>query len=132
RGRWEGATFVVETTGLRPDALVSGNGLRHSEELRVIERLSIVNDAEHGRSLVDEIELRDPKAFQQPLKTRRYFVWAPHAQWRAPTGCIEQEWTHKTWRQRLEEHAPPSTARNAKCLSGPENSCPPPHYSRCA
>lgn len=114
RGRWEGATLVVETTGLRPDALVSGNGLRHSDALRVIERLSIVNDREHGRMLVDEIELRDPKAYEQPLKTRRYFAWAPQAQLREPTGCIEREWIDKTWRQRLEEHAHPSNAGKSR------------------
>lgn len=105
RGRWEGATFVVETTGLRPDALVSGNGLRHSDALHVIERLSVVDDADHGRTLIDEIELRDPKAYVQPLKTRRYFAWAPQAELREPAGCIELEWIDKTWRQRLEEHA---------------------------
>jgi hypothetical protein len=105
RGRWEGATFVIETAGLRPDALVSGNGLRHSDALRVIERLSVVDDADHGRTLVDEIELQDPKAYAQPLKTRRYFSWTPHAELREPAGCIEREWIDKTWRQRLEEHA---------------------------
>jgi hypothetical protein len=105
RGRWKGGTLVIETIGLRPDALVSGNGLRHSDELHVVERLSVVNDPERGRTLIDEIELRDPKAYQQPLKTRRYFAWAPHAQLRETTGCIELEWIDKTWRQRLEEHA---------------------------
>ena len=105
RGRWEGATFVVETVGLRPDALISGNGLRHSDALHVVERLSVVDDPERGRTLIDEIELRDPKAYAQPLKTRRYFAWAPQAQLREPTGCIELEWIDKTWRQRLEEHA---------------------------
>ena len=111
RGRWEGATLVVETVGLRPDALISGNGLGHSEELRVIERLSVVNDPDHGRTLIDDIELRDPKAYQQPLKTRRYFAWAPQAQLRESAGCIESEWIDKTWRQRLEEHA--AAARKA-------------------
>jgi hypothetical protein len=114
RGRWEGATLVVETTGLRPDALVSGNGLRHSDQLHVIERLSLLSDAERGRMLVDEIELRDPKAYEQPLKTRRYFVAAPQARLREPTGCIENEWIEKTWRQRLEEHAHPAKAGQSR------------------
>lgn len=105
RGRWEGTTLVVETAGLRPDALISGNGLRHSDELRVIERLSVVNDPERGRTLIDDIELHDAKAYQETLKTRRYFTWAPQAQLREGTGCIESEWIDKTWRQRLEEHA---------------------------
>ena len=105
RGRWEGATLIVETIGLRPDALVSGNGLRHSEELRVIERFSVVDDPRHGRTLVDEIELRDPKVYEQPLKTRRYFSWAPQAELRETNGCVELQWIDKIWRQRLEEHA---------------------------
>jgi len=105
RGKWDGATLVVETTGLRPDALISGTGLRHSDELRVIERLQVIDDPQHGRTLVDDIELHDPKAYEQPLKTRRYFAWAPQAELREPAGCIEQEWIDKIWRQRLEEHA---------------------------
>ena len=104
RGRWEGATLVVETVGLRPDAPIEGNGLPHSEDLRVIERFSVSTDAEHGKVLVDEIELRDPKAFQQPLETRRFFVWAPQAQPREGS-CVQLLWIDKLWRDRLQEHA---------------------------
>lgn len=114
RGRWEGSTLVVETIGLRPDALVSGTGLGHSEELHVIERLSVADEPERGRVLIDEIELRDPKAYQQPLKTRRYFVRTPQAQLREPTGCIELQWIDKTWRQRLEEHAAEAGRKGGK------------------
>lgn len=113
-GRWDGATLVVETTGLRPDALVSGTGLRHSDELRVIERLQVIDDGTHGRTLVDDMELHDPKAYEQPLKTRRYFVWAPQAELRESVGCIEQEWIDKIWRQRLEEHAAASKAGKSR------------------
>jgi hypothetical protein len=104
RGRWEGSTLVVETIGLRADSLISGNGLAHSEELRVIERLSVVKDAEHGKALLDEIELRDPKTYQVPLKTRRYFTWAPQAQLR-DGSCVELLWIDKLWRDRLRDHA---------------------------
>jgi hypothetical protein len=110
RGRWEGSTLVVETIGLRPDALVSGNGLAHSETLRVVERLSVQNDAAHGKVLVDEIELHDPMAYEQPVKTRRYFVWAPQAQLREG-ACVEERWIDKLWRDRLAEHA--AAARKA-------------------
>jgi hypothetical protein len=89
---------------MRPDALVSGNGLAHSEALRVVERLSVQQDAEHGKVLVDEIELNDPMAYEQPLKTRRYFVWAPLAQLREG-ACVEERWIDKLWRDRLAEHA---------------------------
>lgn len=103
-GRWEGSTLVIETVGLRPDAPVSGKGLMHSEALRVIERLSLNSDAGHGKVLVDEIELRDPMALQQPLKTRRFFVWAPLAQPREG-NCDSLMWIDKLWRDRLAEHA---------------------------
>ena len=104
RGRWDGATLVVETIGLRPDVPVSGNGLPHSDGLRLIERLSVIKDAEHGKVLLDEIELRDPKAYQEPLKTRRFFVWAPQAQPREGS-CDALMWIDKLWRDRLQEHA---------------------------
>ena len=79
RGRWEGQTLVIETVGLREDAIVSDNGLPHSGQLRVIERLRVVNDREHGKVLINDIELHDPQAYTQPLKTRRYYAWAPQA-----------------------------------------------------
>jgi hypothetical protein len=103
RGRWEGATLVIETIGLREDALVSENGLPHSGQLRVVERLRIENDRAHGRVLVDDIELHDPHAYLQPLKTRRYFAWAPQARSRDST-CVDALWIDKLWRDRLQEH----------------------------
>jgi hypothetical protein len=114
RGRWEGATLVVETIGLRADAPISGNGLTHSGELRVVERFTVTEDAERGRVLVDEIELHDPQAYQLPLKTRRTFVWAPQAQLRE-ASCVELRWIDKLWRERLQEHAEAATpARSAR------------------
>lgn len=104
RGKWEGETLVVETIGLRPDAPISGQGITHSAELRVLERFSLVEDDAGGRVLVNEMELRDPQAYEIPLKTRRQFVAAPHASLREP-GCVEQQWIDKLWRDRLREHA---------------------------
>jgi len=103
RGHWEGATLVIETVGMRTDAIVSENGLPHSGELKVVERLHIVNDAARGRTLVDDLELRDPQAYTQPLKTRRYYAWAPDAKFRDGT-CVDAKWTEKLWRDRLQEH----------------------------
>jgi hypothetical protein len=103
RGRWVGSTLVIETIGLREDSLVSGQGLPHSTELRVIERLSLVKD-DHGTVLVDEMELHDPAAYLEPLRTRRYFVRAPQA--RLTEGsCVARKWIDKLWRDRLQEHA---------------------------
>ncbi len=62
RGHWEGDTLVVETTnfigdrvGIGPD----GAGVRYSEDLRLVERFTRLND----RSLQYEVTVFDPKTF---------------------------------------------------------------------
>ena len=102
--RWEGATLVIETTGLRPDALVSGSGIGHSGELRVVERLSLATDDDQGKVLLNQIELHDPVTFQEPVTVRRYFNWAPSAQMQEG-NCVELKWIDRLWRERLQEHA---------------------------
>lgn len=111
RGRWQGSTLVIETVGLREDSLVDGSGLPHSAELRIIERLSIQKDKSGGKVLVNEIELHDPQSYSEPLRTRRYYAWAPQA--RLTEGsCVARRWIDKLWRDRLGEHA--EAARAAK------------------
>jgi hypothetical protein len=104
RGRWSGATLIIETAGLREDSLINGQGLPHSGQLRVTERLSMVNDPRRGRMLLDEIELRDPVAYTAPLRVRRYFVQAPQATL-TEGSCVARKWIDKLWRDRLQEHA---------------------------
>jgi hypothetical protein len=112
-GRWEGDTLIVETVAIDTDVIVSSRGLPHSEELRVVERLRIENDATHGKVLIDEMELHDPKAYTQPLKATRYFTWAPAAQMRE-SHCGERLWINKLWRDRLHEHAEARKKERAK------------------
>jgi hypothetical protein len=104
KGRWEGDTLVIETVAIDTDAIVNSRGLPHSEELRVIERMRVQSDAAHGRVLIDEMELHDPKAYTRPLTATRYFVEAPAAQMRE-SHCAERLWINKLWRDRLHEHA---------------------------
>lgn len=104
RGRWNGATLTIETTGLRDDSLVAGNGLPHSAQLRVVETLSVVEDPRRGRVLVNEMVLHDPVLYTAPLRTRRYFVQAPQASL-ADGGCVARKWIDELWRDRLQEHA---------------------------
>lgn len=110
RGRWDGATLVIETIGLREDSLLGGDGLPHSGQLRVIERLSIVRDATRGKVLVDDMELHDPRYYTGPLRTRRYFTWAPQARL-AEGSCVARRWIDKLWRDRLQDHAQAARAR---------------------
>jgi hypothetical protein len=110
RGRWNGATLVIETIGLREDSLLSGAGLPHSPQLRVIERLSLVQDPQRGTVLVDDMELHDPLSFTEPLRTRRQFVRAPLARLTEGT-CVARKWIDKLWRDRLGEHADAARAK---------------------
>lgn len=104
RGHWEGATLVVETIGLREDAILGDDGLAHSGQLRVVERLRLVNDAERGSVLVNDIELVDPASWQGTLKTRREYTGA--AALRAEDShCVDALWTRRIWEERLKEHA---------------------------
>jgi hypothetical protein len=104
RGRWSGTTLIVETIGLREDSIISGQGLPHSGQLRVVEKLSLVKDPVRGTVLVDDLELHDPVAYLEPLRTRRYFVRAPQATL-SEGSCVARKWIDKLWRDRLGEHA---------------------------
>ncbi|HEU4625113.1 MAG TPA: hypothetical protein VFS52_10145 [Steroidobacteraceae bacterium] len=103
-GTWDGDTLVIETVGIETDALVSGNGLPHSDALRIVERLRIENEPGAGKVLIDEMTLHDSKAYTAPIVTRRYFTWAPNAPLRE-SHCAERLWIDKLWRDRLAEHA---------------------------
>jgi len=65
RGHWEGNTLVVETTNLtdRTSIGLNGNGLRHSEEMVMTERITRVGADE----LRYEITMNDPKTYTKPF-----------------------------------------------------------------
>ncbi len=117
RGRWDGRALAVETVGLEPQAILDGNGLSHGGQLVVSERWHIERDAEFGRVLVDDLELRDDATFTQPVKLRRVFAWAPTAQL-AEGQCSERLWIDSLWRHRLFEHA--EAARAGKPRETPD------------
>ena len=60
-GHWEGDVLVVDTVGLREEALL--NGLPHSEQARIVERIRRLDAA----NLEDEFTFTDPKALAQPV-----------------------------------------------------------------
>ncbi|PWT84339.1 MAG: hypothetical protein C5B57_05025 [Blastocatellia bacterium] len=66
RAHWEGNTLVVETINLTDQTSIgpNGNGLRHSADMKIIERLT--------RADVDllnyEILIDDPKTYTRPFK----------------------------------------------------------------
>jgi hypothetical protein len=66
RGRWEGETLVIETTNFtdRTSIGFNGNGLRHSADMRLVERYTRV-DAD---TLQYEVTIEDPKTYTKPFK----------------------------------------------------------------
>jgi hypothetical protein len=66
-GRWEGDTFVVETSGLDPRAWLDQWGYPYSEEARLVER--------YRRADRDNLELtvtlNDPKFYTKPWTTEK-------------------------------------------------------------
>ena len=66
RGHWEGTTLVVETTNMtdRTSIGFNGNGLRHSDAIRLVERFTRV-DAE---TIEWNVTIDDPKTYTQPFK----------------------------------------------------------------
>jgi hypothetical protein len=65
RGHWEGSTLVVETTNFTNKTSIgggNGNGLRHSADLRLIERITRVDNDE----LRYDVRIDDPKTYEKP------------------------------------------------------------------
>ena len=65
RGRWEGDTLVVETTNFTDQTSIgfNGNGLRHSAQLKLIERFTRVN----AGLMQYEVLVDDPKTYTKPF-----------------------------------------------------------------
>jgi hypothetical protein len=72
-GRWEGSTLVVETSHLEA-ALFDPDGVRQSENIRVVERFM---PAANGERMDYRIAITDPEIFTETFELTRYFVWRP-------------------------------------------------------
>jgi hypothetical protein len=66
RGHWEGNTLVIETTNLtdRTSIGLNGNGLRHSADMKLVERITRVE----SDMLHYEVTIDDPKTYTRPWK----------------------------------------------------------------
>jgi hypothetical protein len=66
RGHWEGETLVVVTTNFTDKMSIgfNGNGLRHSDAMRVVERFTRVD----ATTIQWEVTIEDPKTYTQPFK----------------------------------------------------------------
>ena len=75
RGRWEGDTLVVETTNITDQMSIgfNGNGLRHSDQMRLVERFTRVN----ATTIEWEVTIEDPKTYTKPFKLALPIVSRP-------------------------------------------------------
>ncbi|HZI81816.1 MAG TPA: hypothetical protein VFD69_19980 [Vicinamibacterales bacterium] len=75
RGRWDGATLVVETTNITDQMSIgfNGNGLRHSDQMRLVERFTRVNPT----TIEWEVTIEDPKTYTKPFKMALPIVSRP-------------------------------------------------------
>src|SRR6185503_3960176 len=86
RGHWEGNTLVVETTNLTDQTSIgaNGNGLRHSADMKMVERFTRKAPDE----LLYEIHIEDPKTYTRPFTIRIPLISPPGFQL-LPYDCHE-------------------------------------------
>jgi hypothetical protein len=73
-GRWVNGALIVKTCCVRADTRLPGGG-PHSDELQIEERFYLRD----FKTLVDEITVKDPKAFTQPWSTEK--IWYRRPDW---------------------------------------------------
>jgi hypothetical protein len=75
-GHWENDALVIDTTALKPGALLA-QGVGHSDKETILERIHLAK--EDPDELVDEMTVTDPEALVQPwsqtLRYRRHREW---------------------------------------------------------
>lgn len=76
-GRWEGDTLVIETIGLHRDTVLDREGLPHSRDMRITERLSLLDG---GRRLENLVTFDDPQLYTQPWTSRVVYERKPGLQ----------------------------------------------------
>lgn len=68
-GHWEGETLVVETVNFNDKTWIDREGVPHSDQLRVLERIRLDED----RNLVIDITIEDSVAFTEPWTAQRWY-----------------------------------------------------------
>jgi hypothetical protein len=66
-GTWQGSTLVIDTKGLREEAVLDASGLPGSNDLHVIERYTPSKD---GKRLTGLFTIEDPVNYTKPWKTQ--------------------------------------------------------------
>ncbi len=69
-GHWEGDALVIETMNFNDKTWIDREGLPHSEELRVVERIRLIDEDRLGI----DFTIEDPIAFTEPWEGQRFYT----------------------------------------------------------
>jgi hypothetical protein len=86
---WDGDTLVVDTIGFSGDTWLGDNGLFHSTQLHVVERLKRVGD-----TLEFNVTVEDPQVLAQPWQLRARTLALSSTELPPPVPCHEQDLSH--------------------------------------
>lgn len=73
-GHWDGDALVIETNGFNDKTYLDREGMPHSPDMRVTERLRLIDD---GERMENVITIDDPATFTEPWSTRLVYEREP-------------------------------------------------------
>jgi hypothetical protein len=87
RGHWEGNTLVIETTNFTDQTSIggNGNGLRHSAELKLTERVTRID----AQTMEYIVTVDDPKTYVKPFTMLLDLTTRPNYEAVLPYECHE-------------------------------------------
>ena len=88
-GWWEDDTLVVETVNFNDDTWLTDDGSFHTTDLRVIERLSIVDDTLRWAATA-----HDPEVLAEPWELRTRTAYRSDSEILEAPPCIERDLDH--------------------------------------
>jgi hypothetical protein len=112
-GHWEGDTLVVDTTGFNDKSWLSGDRVRHSEELHVVERMRLVANDTY---LEDKWTVDDPKALKSAYSFTRYVKKQPADSKIEENLCYESPQMKNLWVGRYKDAEKEAEAARAASL----------------
>lgn len=76
-GRWDGDTLVIETIGLHKTTTLDREGMPHSPNMKLTERIRLIDGGKH---LEDVMTIDDPEMYKTPWTARVVLERKPNTQ----------------------------------------------------
>jgi len=112
RGHWEGNTLVIETTNFTDQTSIggNGNGLRHSADLRLTERVTRID----AQTIEYVVTVDDPKTYVKPFTMLLDLTTRPNYEAVLPYECHEGNYMLRNTlsAERAEDRALEADAKN--------------------